>query len=95
MSNPSLVSANVRITVGGRTFSINADGDSVNYRDLTESRTGKFVTEKQKVMLGRVVAPLTGAVAKLSLPTETAPRAAKVVVKAKAAKPAAKAKAKG
>lgn len=90
MSNPALVSANIRASVGGRVFSINIEGDSVNYRDLTESRTGKFVTEKQKAMLGKVVTAATSAVGKLSLPSEPAAKPAKAAKLSKGAVKGAK-----
>lgn len=90
-----LVTMNVRVEVGGRTFSISANDTKVNFRDLTESTTGKFVTDKQAAMLGKIHAQAAATVGKLTLPAEPAPKAAKAAkAPAKAAaKPAPKAKA--
>lgn len=92
MSN--IVSMNLRVSVGGRTFSINSDAGKVNYRDLTESRTGKYVTEKQSALLGKLNAAVEAAVGKLALPAEPAPKAAKAAKAAPKGKPGPKPKAK-
>lgn len=87
-----LIQMNVRLEVGGRTFSISASDGKTNYRDLTESTTGRYVTEKQSAMLGKLAGVIESAVGKLALPAEPAAKAAKP---AKGAKVAAKAAPKG
>lgn len=71
-----LISMNARIKVGNRTFSVNVTENSINFRDLTDSRTGKFVTEKQSKMLDKVINAARTSAGKLTLPTETQERTA-------------------
>ena len=91
MSN-SLNTIILRVTIGGRTFAVKrVDGD-VSYRDLTSSKTGTFVTEKQSTMLEDLCARMEKLAAAAKLPVEKAAPAAKPTKVTKAA-PAAKTRA--
>lgn len=71
-----LISMNARVKVGNRTFSVNVTEGGVNFRDLTESRTGKFVSEKQAKMLDKVINAARTSAGKLTLPVEAKEKAA-------------------
>ena len=82
-----LVSLLARVKVGTRTYSINTSGTSASYRDLTESRTGKVVDDKQEQMLSKIVKAATSTASKLTAPTAKAAKPAKAKASKKAAKP--------
>jgi len=71
MSN-ALNSLVLRLTVGGRTFAVKSTSGRVSYRDITDSKTGKFITEKQAKMLDALRERIVKNVESMKLPTEKA-----------------------
>lgn len=72
MSN-ALTTLVMRATIDGRTFAIKSTDGKVSYRDITGSKTGKFITEKQQKVLDALRAKIEALVAAVKLPAEKSP----------------------